>query len=327
MSLALVLLLAASAGDTLQVRSQTCADVDAAEVERLVELELAAVTQEIRDGPPLQVDLVCEGDVLTMAVTDPLTSKQLSRTVPAPGPGAGRSRVIALAIAQLFAASWLELLLADPPADEDTAPPVDPEPGTVHEAVRAATELVEARVEPKRAPTLELLAAAGARGRALETAPMGALHLDLELRDWLGERVGLAGRLDVDLGRTLRAAGQVQALGVQGNLGLTWRTSRQRVAAGGAVLVGVGYGQLRGISARDDVQAAIQRGATGQVLATVGPRIAAGRLRIDVDAEFGYALRTPQGLISDDDAVTLGGIVVGACLRLGGTFGGRAQAP
>ncbi|MEM6295453.1 MAG: hypothetical protein AAGA54_29535, partial [Myxococcota bacterium] len=114
-----------------------------------------------------------------------------------------------------------------------------------------------------------------------------------------------------------------QALGVLGNLGIVWRTEPRRVGVGGAVLVGVGFGQLRGISARDDVQAAVRRGATGQALATVGPRIAAGRLRIDVDAELGYTLRTPQGLISDDDAVTLGGVVVGASLRLGGAFGGR----
>ncbi|MEM6296991.1 MAG: hypothetical protein AAGA54_37345, partial [Myxococcota bacterium] len=216
MSLALALLLTAASGDTLQVRSESCADVDAAEVERLVELELAAVTQEIRDGPPLRVDLVCSGDALTIAVTDPLTSKQLSRTVPAPATGAGRSRVIALAIAQLFAASWLELLLAEEPEDADAPQPIEPEPGTAERAVRAATALVEEKVEPPREPTLELLAAAGARGRALESVPMGALHLDVELRSWLGDAVGLAGRVDLDLGRTLRAAGQVQALGVLG---------------------------------------------------------------------------------------------------------------
>jgi len=95
--------------DSVDVDAERCAAIDPDEVQRLLALELVAVTQEIRVGPPLHVELACTGTTLTIAVFDPLTGKQLQRDLPMPAPDQGRERVIALAIAQLFAASWLEL--------------------------------------------------------------------------------------------------------------------------------------------------------------------------------------------------------------------------
>ncbi len=321
---AAALWLASAPTDAVLVDAPTCPGLDADEVQRLVRLELAAVTQEIREGPPLQVVLLCQADQLEISVTDPLTSKRLERTVPAPDPAPGRARVVALAISQLFAASWLELLLVE----DATPPPGEPgptaSPGVQTEAVRAATKLVEDKTtlspaRPDRA--LELLAAAGVRGRALESAPFAALHLDLELRGWLSDTVGLAGRTDFDLGRALRSSGQVQGLAVVASAGLVWRTGPRPVALGGAVWAGGGWARLRGVAQRDEVAARARDGPTGQAMVTLGPRIRTGRLRIDIDAELGGMLRSPRGLITDEAAVSMGGIFMGAALRLGGALG------
>ncbi len=306
--------------DPLEVRAPTCVDLDAAEVERLVELELAAVTQEVRDGPPLQVELVCDADTLRIGVLDPLTSKQLERTVPAPAAEPGRSRVVALAVAQLFAASWLELLLAPPPDEPDPiAPP--PAQGTSPAAIDAAATAARDWVRaPPVAREVELLAGAGARGRALESAPWGALHIDLDARAWLRPRVAVIGRVGFDVGRSLRAAGQVRGSSVIGSVGMAWRSGTGSVTLGGALLAGAGFASVRGDAPRPGYEASTLRGATGEALVSVGPRIAVGRLRVELDADVGAMLRTPRGLISDDVAVTMGGVFAGGTLRLGGAL-------
>ena len=94
------------------VQAEGCEGLAPEEVGRVLDLELSMVTTEIRSGPPLEVGLACAGERLTITVLDPLTRKRLERDVPAPAPEPGRERVVALAVSQLFAASWLELLSA-----------------------------------------------------------------------------------------------------------------------------------------------------------------------------------------------------------------------
>jgi hypothetical protein len=118
------------------VQAEGCEGLAQAEVARLLDLELAMVTTEIRSGPPLEVGLRCAGERLTITVLDPLTRKRLERDVPAPAPEPGRERVVALAVSQLFAASWLELLSATPPPppppDEPAPPSRAPTPSLAH---------------------------------------------------------------------------------------------------------------------------------------------------------------------------------------------------
>ncbi|MCA9650015.1 MAG: hypothetical protein KC501_08910, partial [Myxococcales bacterium] len=92
------------------VEADRCIGLRSDEVGRLLDIELATVTTELRSGPPLEVLLRCEQERMTIEVVDPLTRKRLSRDIPVPLPEPGRERVVALAISQLFAASWLELL-------------------------------------------------------------------------------------------------------------------------------------------------------------------------------------------------------------------------
>jgi hypothetical protein len=311
--------IAASSGQPLHVTAPTCPAIEAAEVQRLVVLELVAVTQEIREGPPLRVELACAQSQLTIAVTDPLTSKTLQRSIPAPPDEPGQERVVALAIAQLFAASWLELLLPEGEREPDDPPPVvTPAPATPKAAVQAATAFAEATTTPPLSPRAELAAGVGVRGRSIEALPFAALHVDLEVRGWLSPSVGLIGRLGVDYGNANRDAGQVRGLAVLAGGGLGWRwRPRESIGMGGSATLSGGWARVAGRPGRDDVSGATNQGGTGEVAVAIGPRVFARRFRLDVDAEAGGMLRTPEGLVEGAPSVTMGGLWVGAVLRLG----------
>lgn len=314
------LALVAVLGEPLRVTAPTCPAIDPAEVQRLVVLELVAVTQEIREGPPLRVDLGCtpEANTLTITVTDPLTSKTLERAIPAPPDEPGQERVVALAIAQLFAASWLELLLPEAAREQEDPPVVPVEAGTPSAAVRAATDFAEAEVTPPYAPRAELATGVGVRGRSIEALPFAAVHVDVEVRGWLSPSVGLIGRLGFDYGNANRDAGQVRGMAVLAGGGLGWRwRPREYVGLGGSATLSGGWARVAGRPGRDGVTAAANQGGTGEVAVAIGPRVFARRFRLDVDAEAGGMLRTPEGLVEDAPSVTMGGLWVGAVLRLG----------
>jgi hypothetical protein len=315
----LVALFGAAPESPLQVTAPTCPAIDPAEVQRLVVLELVAVTQEIREGPPLRVELGCaRSNVLTIAVTDPLTSKTLERTIPAPADEPGQERVVALAIAQLFAASWLELLLPEAAREQDDPPVVLADPGTPNAAVRAATDFAAAQATPPFSPRAELATGVGVRGRSIEALPFPALHVDAEVRGWLSPSVGLIGRIGFDYGNANRDAGQVRGLAVMAGGGLGWRwRPREFVGMGGSATLSGGWARVAGRPGRGDVSGAVNQGGTGEVAVAIGPRVFARRFRLDVDAEAGGMLRTPEGLVEDAPSVTMGGIWVGAVLRLG----------
>jgi hypothetical protein len=306
----------ASVDDSIAVDAARCVAIDSAEVQRLLALELDAVTQEIRVGPPLQVELACTSATLTIAVHDPLTGKQLQRDVPMPIPGQGRERVIALAIAQLFAASWLELLL--PTTPESDVPAVDPDPGTGRAAIEAARTHAETRA--KRAPRrIELAIGGSGRAHTLESSPWGLGGGELELRGWFGP-IAVLGRVSAMGGSARRDIGQVRAVAVLAGLGVGFRvpaTGRWRL--GGSVVLSAGWARLRGVSSRAGVPSASVQAPTGALGFGIGPRVVLGKGRpvvLELDAEVGGMLRPPEGIVEGERAVTLGGLVAGGTFRV-----------
>lgn len=305
----------AAARDSVIVDASRCSAIDPAEVQRLLALELVAVTQEIRVGPPLSVDLACSEDELTIEVSDPLTGKRLQRDLPMPAPDEGRERVIALAIAQLFAASWLELLLPSQP--ETDTPPPEPDPGTGRAAVEAARQHVEPAVLGRR--RIELAVGAGGRGHALESAPWGTGVGEIDLRGWFGA-VAVMGRFTVLGGRAARELGDVRAIAVLAGLGFGFRVpARGRWRFGGTVVISAGWAQLRAVSERATVTSTTIQSATGSLGLSLGPRVVLGRSErvvLELDGELGGMLRPPEGLVEDDRAVTLGGLWAGGMFRV-----------
>jgi hypothetical protein len=297
------------------VTTEGCGDLDATEVARVLDLELRSVTAEIRTGPPLSVRLQCRADRLSIAVEDPLTRKELRRDVPAPAPEPGRERIVALAVSELFSASWLELLTTPPPTEEVAVPADAPSPPAP--AVAAATRIAETRTRPTRG--IDLLAGAGVRGRGLESGePFAALRVDAGVRAWLSGRLGLAAQLGWDFGQSARAFGRVRGhvLGAAG--GLAWRVRpRPVIGVGGNVLVGVAWASLAGVAAEPGARAGRTSGVTGELTGSIGPRLAYRRFRVDLDAELGAMLRSPVGDVIGGADVTMGGVWLGLVLRLG----------
>lgn len=307
------------------VQIEHCGDLNPAEVGRLLDIELATVTAEIRSGPPLTVQLGCQDDRLTITVLDPITRKRLARDIPAPRDEPGRERVVALAISQLFAASWLELLTAtEPPprVESDTDPP--PDATAVEAARRVAEQRTGPHAEPDRsAPRreLELLVGTGIRGRALQGAGhLAAARTELRLRGWLSSRVGLLAVLGWDFGQSTRRLGRVRGHVVTAGGGLAWGVRPGRTGIGGHVSVAGGWARVRGVPREPSVPAGANAGFTGEVALGVGPRIRYGRLRLDLDAELGAMLPAPVGLVDQGPPMSMGGMWAGVLLRLGGAL-------
>jgi hypothetical protein len=300
----------AASEEQIEVVARECGMLDAAEVTRLLRIELLAVTQEIRSGPPLEVELRCTFPTMTIAVSDPLTGKRLARDVPLPADEPGRERVVALAIAQLFAASWLELLLPSEPA---TPEPVRPEPAPEPAAVEAARTVATTRVRPR---SIAVVFGGVVRGRALEATPMLTGGGEIDLRGWFGD-AAIVFRVGLEAGSARRPQGSVRALAVIGSIGAAGRVHLgDRWDLGGLVLVGGGFGRLHGDPSQPGVRAGDIVSGTGQLMVGGGPRLRLGRLALELDAELGGMLRAPRGVVWGDRQVTLGGLFVGGALRL-----------
>ncbi|MBX7084291.1 MAG: hypothetical protein K1X88_34110 [Nannocystaceae bacterium] len=296
----------------IEVAAIDCPGLDAREVGRLLAIDLAAVTQEVRRGPPLGIEIRCRAPTLVIAIADPITRKRLERQVPLPRNEPGRERVVALAISQLFAASWLELLLPPPPGP----PPLPPTPTPSAAAIEAAGGYVRRRVDA-RPRALGLVVGATVRGRALERTPLPSFGGELDVRGWFGDAAVL-GRIGVEGGVARREAGRVRAWQLALGLGTAGRVRvAPRWALGGTIVVQGALARLRGAADAGGIATGATTAVSGQALLGGGPRLSIGAGWIELDAEVGLGLRAPVGLVEGDRAVSLGGVLAGGALRLG----------
>ncbi|HEV3191585.1 MAG TPA: hypothetical protein VGY54_13845 [Polyangiaceae bacterium] len=101
-----------------------CDDVLAREAQRIAAIELrAALVDATPDEATTQVTATCDADAANLRVLDPTTGKSVERSVAlSQAAPTARARLLALAIAELVAASWSELE-SNP---EPKAPPAVP---------------------------------------------------------------------------------------------------------------------------------------------------------------------------------------------------------
>jgi hypothetical protein len=112
-----------------------CEDALAREATRIAAIELRAVlVADAPDPATTQVQATCSGEEADLRVVDPTTGKSVERSVALfQAPPMARARLLALAIAELVAASWSELE-SNP---EPTPPPAVPlAPMSAREAAR-----------------------------------------------------------------------------------------------------------------------------------------------------------------------------------------------
>ena len=114
-----------------------CSEAFAREAQRIAAIELrAALVDGKPDAATTEVTATCSADSAKLRVVDPTTGKSLERSVAVSQAAAtARARLLALAIAELVAASWSELE-SNP---ELKAPPAAPlAPAAAREAARGA---------------------------------------------------------------------------------------------------------------------------------------------------------------------------------------------
>jgi hypothetical protein len=161
----------------LPLEVDACVPVDEASFRRQLAIELEAAPQAsdlARAQPTTRIALGCEREQITLAVTDANARKTWRRLIAlrSVDPRA-QTRLLALSVAELLLASWLELRIdAQPRARPEREPETSPPPGPA--TVRASgTELTDdsaaTTAQPMRTPA-QAQSLDSARGQALTSS-------------------------------------------------------------------------------------------------------------------------------------------------------------
>lgn len=224
----------ASAQDAARIALDVsgCSDADASAIERLVGIELrVAIVSEQTEVTSVRAE--CADAVLRLVVHDPITAKNVERSYDLSTTDArALSRTIALAIAELVAATWSELEEEEPDVEPEVAPPVALG-ATTNEAARAsARRVVEATRPP--APRRWTIAAFGllrfglrepafGAGARVALAPIAWLELDVAAsisRAWIDSGLGTLRADTLDLTAIVFARWPLDSLSLRVGLGV-----------------------------------------------------------------------------------------------------------
>jgi hypothetical protein len=212
-----------------------CDPAMAGEVRRITALELRAdviAPAEVEDAVT-RAEVVCGADLVELRVSDEATSKRLERAVSlSAAVPAARARLIALAVAELVAASWEE----SESNPEPRVPPLPPPRPESRAAVRRAL---------RERPSAVIDAEANARWLAASAAWLvgGGMRVTFPL---LG---GLVLRVDAqaDDGQVSRTLGDVALAMFGGSVGLGWALDGSSVSVIPWVGMDGGYARLVGL--------------------------------------------------------------------------------
>lgn len=204
----------------------------AGEVQRIVGIELRAVVVDPgAPGAPLTRAVVsCRDDVADLTVADAVTSKVVSRSVAVmQAVPAARGRLLALAVAELVAASWEEVV-------SNPAPKVPAPVSTPPEARASVRRVIVQRRQRaefamgEAAPPITLDATVDARAFFDSGALLwgGDVHGHVPLGRALALRLGAG----ADYGEIARSLGSVTVMTLQGSAAVGWALDRILMWAG-----------------------------------------------------------------------------------------------
>jgi hypothetical protein len=323
MTLRYVLGVAAVAATWAVAEEASAASIDVAvagcdwrvdELERLVRLELSSVLLASGPAPAYRVTIECSADRVHIQLDDPLTGKRLERAVAAPPADQPEpERVVALTVAQLYRASWLELVVED---DPPLAPAdhVEASSEALESARRAVLPTLErARSEP-HAWSVGL--GGGVQLRHLQ-APVVLPRIEAQVAWWPARRVWLFVGGGAEWASPERATGIVEALVVRGTAGIGVEPLARGDWSGFAELeTGAAYTRFEGSDVPDGFETGSVSGAGFDGSVALGACLTVETLRIELLGRLGVLAWTPAGLVDGDDDVTLDGAWTGAHLRL-----------
>ena len=300
------------------------------EVLRLAALELDARVVPSSSSSPLetrvtQIRITCTGPAVQTTVVDPITGKQLTRTMDLPVQGtAVAARTVALSAAELVITSWMELTMS-PGAERPPPPPSPASPA--EELRRAAMDRAERRAghDGGAARVLVLAQAAGPfTGMGLGWG--GGLRLGWTLaRRWI-DRGETSGRPGVELELTQTRAdaaagsdvGSVHASNWSAALRATFTLRRGRTSLDLGAGARFGLARLSGVPA----DATRTRGGTlagtwAGPVAYAGVGVHAAPVLIEAGVEAGQVLRSVDGLVDGGTPISIAGRWLAGTLAIG----------
>ena len=232
----------------------SCNDALAREAQRIAAVELrAALVAGMPDAATTQVTATCSAESAALRVVDPTTGKSLERSVGlSQAAPTARARLLALAIAELVAASWSELESNPEPKAPPTAPLAPP----------AAREAARGAIAPRR---VELAAVADAHLLASRDLLLGG---GARTEAWISQAFFLRFDALAHYAELSRAAGTIAVTmpSLSSALGVCLQASplRPSVSLGARV----GYAWMNGVPSDGTTTGTRQQGAW------VGPELA-----------------------------------------------------
>jgi hypothetical protein len=294
----------------LAIAAPSCADLDLAELERLVELELSDVSDAFEHESDPVVLLGCRpSGELRIEIRDPVTDKSVARTIVMPELE-GRERALAIAIAQLFLTSWLELLLPEDEGDERDAPGVIAAERRAREAVAPST----APPTPIERHPFELGLDLGARLHLGEDSLGAGL---LAVHGWLdlGAGVLLGLRAAGELTRASRERGDVEIWAFALGGGAGYRTPEAGpFSLSSHVVLSALFVSMHGRASGDAIPG-VKSGVAFEIAGELVPSLRFGRVRIGLPISIGAVLLAPEGEVAREAPVDLDGLHLSASLR------------
>lgn len=284
------------------------------ELARLVRLELASVL--VASGPTAvyRVAITCMPQGVRIQLDDPLTGKRLERVVTAPPLDQPEpERLLALTVAQLYRASWLELVAEDEPPLPAADPALPRE-----DALATAREAVLPTVQPSR-PTdrpWSVGLGGGVQIRRLQ-APLVLPRVEAQVAWWPSRRVWLFVSGGGEWASPSRTTGTVETLVLRGAAGVGVEPLvRGAWSAFAEIESGAAYARFEGTDVPDGYATDTIAGAGFDASVALGAGLTVEPIRIELLGRLGVLAWTPVAIVDGDDDVALDGAWTGALLRM-----------
>jgi hypothetical protein len=287
------------------------------ELDRLVRLELGSVLDADSGASGYQVTIDCDGNEWLLRIEDPVTRKALERFLLPPAPSVPEpERLLALSVAQLYRAAWLELLSQDPPPLPPSQPPAASP--RLREAARLQAEAVIPTNTPRSARVaLDL----GVVSRGISHQPVVMPSLGWDLGWSPHDSFWLTLHASLEAGSDQRTIGRVQARTAGSHVGVAFEPALVGdLSASLEADAGLLFTSLKA----KDVAPGLVPGSL-QAVAFDGSLALGGvmhvrNVRISLVGRAGLLAGAPIGFVHEDDPVDLNGLWMGAFLSSGFEF-------
>ena len=281
----------------MSITVERCEPRVADEVGRIAAIELHA--ERTNDDAPdvTRIDVTCESaDAVALHVTDPLTSKDVARKVSIAGiDERARGRTIALAVAELVSASWVELETTPEPRVE----PI-PQRVAIHERVKPPPKMPPVRRAP-RAPSPPVVFEAAASARVFFESRELLLGGGAAIEPWLSRTIALRFDGFVEHASATRRPGDVNVDTASTSAAIGLGASLGDVRLTGMLGLRVGYARLVGLAKTQNLQGEVIDGPwVGPELRLGVEIVPRGHVHVVIDWAVGWAFAGVTGPVPGD---------------------------